>query len=247
VYSNGDYVNSYNYAARPALYLDLDSSIFKSSDLPEGWQEMVASPYRINPPPPTVTFDPVGGAVSEPSRSVEYNTAVGELPRPTRDGYDFEAWYTLADGGEKVEETTVIKGNITFYAHWNPIPYTVTWNANGGAVSPVTITVAYGQAVGELPKPTRDGYDFKGWYTLADGGDQINEATVITADVTFYAHWTQTPTPNPPPPSPPTPNPPPSQFTVTFDPVGGVVSPASKTVNSSTAIGALPKPTRTGY
>ncbi len=70
----------------------------------------------------TVTFDPNDGTLNagEESISVQYKTLYGELPTPTRAGYRFDGWFTGKDGGEKVEETTVvtIRGNHTLYAHW---------------------------------------------------------------------------------------------------------------------------------
>jgi uncharacterized repeat protein (TIGR02543 family) len=73
-----------------------------------------------------------------------------------------------------------------------PLPnYTVTFNANGGSVSPATRTVTSGAAVGTLPAPTRSGYTFAGWFTAASGGTQISASTKVTANVTYYAHWTQ--------------------------------------------------------
>lgn len=49
----------------------------------------------------------------------------------------------------------------------NPGPggdtYTLTFNANGGTVSPATMTVSYGQPYGQLPTPQKTGYTFATW------------------------------------------------------------------------------------
>ena len=65
----------------------------------------------------------------------------------------------------------------------------VTFNPNGGNVSEPTRRILIGDQVGTLPTPTRDGYAFIGWFTLSDGGDQIDATTIITADVEYFAHW----------------------------------------------------------
>ena len=85
-----------------------------------------------------------------------------------------------------------------------PTNYTVTFNANGGSVSPATRTVASGAEVGTLPDATRSGYTFDGWFTSANGGTKITSSTKVTANVTYYAHWTQVvmPPPGPIPPKP---------------------------------------------
>ncbi|MBQ8399986.1 MAG: InlB B-repeat-containing protein [Clostridia bacterium] len=108
---------------------------------------------------------------------------------------------------------------------------TVSFNANGGSVSPATIIVTYGSKYGTLPTPTRTGYTFKGWYTAASGGTQITASTTVstTAPQTLYAQWSAI------------------NSTVTFDANGGSVSTASKTVTYSSTYGTLPTPTRTGY
>ena len=64
----------------------------------------------------------------------------------------------------------------------------VTFNANGGTGG-TTRYVASGKAVGTLPKPTRTGYRFKGWYTKKSGGSKISAKTKIKKSVTYYAHW----------------------------------------------------------
>lgn len=67
----------------------------------------------------TLTFDPNGGTVSETSRSVQYNSAYGELPTPTREGYTFDGWYTSKTGGTQATSSTIMDlYNRTIYAHW---------------------------------------------------------------------------------------------------------------------------------
>jgi len=72
-----------------------------------------------------------------------------------------------------------------------PTIYTVAFDGNGGSVSPETRIVANGSAVGELPTATWAGWVFNGWYTEAHGGKKVTEATIVSANVTYYAHWTQ--------------------------------------------------------
>ena len=71
--------------------------------------------------------------------------------------------------------------------------YTVTFDPNGGTVSPASMTVTYGQPYGTMPVPTRSGYTFDGWYTMASGGALITDSTTVStaANHTLYAHWTQ--------------------------------------------------------
>jgi uncharacterized repeat protein (TIGR02543 family) len=66
--------------------------------------------------------------------------------------------------------------------------YTVTFNANGGSVSPSSAVTIDGKLTA-LPIPTRSGYDFVGWYTTASGGQPVSTGTEFTQDTTLYAHW----------------------------------------------------------
>ena len=73
----------------------------------------------------TVTFDAQGGVVAEKARAVTNGCAVGELPMSARDGFAFDGWWTVANGGTQVASTTIVATNVTYYAHWTedaPVP-----------------------------------------------------------------------------------------------------------------------------
>ena len=46
------------------------------------------------------------------------NPSIGSLPTPTRSGYGFDGWYTAANGGTKITDSTKVTANTTLYAHW---------------------------------------------------------------------------------------------------------------------------------
>lgn len=76
---------------------------------------------------------------------------------------------------------------------------TVTFDANGGSVTPATAEIGYGSGmtygdkIEELPVPTRSGYVFDGWFTAKDAGTQVLASTVVAVNRnhTLYAHWVQ--------------------------------------------------------
>lgn len=145
----------------------------------------------------TATFNGNGGGTPSPSTiTKEYNTALGTLPTCTRTGYTFLGWYTASSGGTKISTTTVVTKDITYYAQWSINSYTLTFNPNGGTVTPTSKNLEYNSAYGTLPTPTRASdaqytYTFAGWYTAATGGTQVTAATKMAAkDTTVYAHWT---------------------------------------------------------
>ena len=147
--------------------------------------------------PCNVTYDANGGSCG--TASEKYTGTALTLPTPTRDGYWFVGWYDAAEGGNKIGDAGAKynpANEITLYAHWQEkVEYTVTYNANGGSVSPASAT--YQGTALALPTPTRTGYKFNGWYTAASGGTKIGDAGatyVPSANITLYAQWEQKPT-----------------------------------------------------
>ena len=96
-----------------------------------------------------------------------------------------ETGYNIANGIETIEGQQYKTGYLA-------ISKIVTFDPNGGTVDETTRGVEVGKAIGQLPKPTRAGYKFDGWFTESTGGTQITENEIITDDVTYYAHWTAT-------------------------------------------------------
>jgi uncharacterized repeat protein (TIGR02543 family) len=149
----------------------------------------------------TVTFNKNDGTTTTPETIgvTPPKTTVDALPtEPTRSGYSFVEWNTLADGtGAKFDtSTTVTTGNITVYAKW-VATYTVTFDKNGGDTdaSPTTKTVTYpATTVVTLPTaPTLTGNTFLEWNTQTDGsGTAFTATTPVTADIIVYAKWTPT-------------------------------------------------------
>lgn len=71
---------------------------------------------------------------------------------------------------------------------------TVTFDLNydGGGIDCEAYFVE-GQGISSLPVPnSRSGYTFDGWYTAPVGGSEFTVGTVVTSDMTVYAHWSAT-------------------------------------------------------
>ena len=73
-----------------------------------------------------------------------------------------------------------------------PQTHTVTFIPGEGASSVAPQTVNDGESLTEIPEPTKDHYDFAGWYTGEHGeGDRLTLETTFTADATYYANWVE--------------------------------------------------------
>ena len=86
-----------------------------------------------------------------------------------------------------------ITENTELTARWTANTYTVSFDAGEVGVSPSYKDVIFGDTYGEMPEPVRDGFNFDGWFTAADGGTQVTDTDTvdITSDTTLYAHWTE--------------------------------------------------------
>lgn len=151
----------------------------------------------------TITYDANGGIGGPENQKKEWNvdTAISSK-KPTQKGYVFEGWNTEEDGsGDDYfpEDDYTENEDLTLYAQWMPIKYTVAYNGNGstsGSMSTQTFT--YGKSYNLAANGfVRSGYHFAGWNTKADGSGTAyaDKASVknLTANsggtVTLYAKW----------------------------------------------------------
>ena len=193
----------------------------------------------------TVKYNANGGSGAPSSQTKTYGkTLTLSSTKPTRTGYTFSHWDTKSDGsGTNYSPGGSYTANaaVTLYARWSIKSYTLTYNANGGTVSPTSKSINYNATYGTLPTPTRAGYLFNDWYTASSGGTLVSPNDKMgTSNVTIYAHWQS------------------ATLTLTANANGGSIpstsgwtrsgNTATKTVTYNTNYGSLPgNPTRRGY
>ena len=112
-----------------------------------------------------------------------------------------------------------------------PKSVTISFNANGGSVSPTSQSYTSYGTYGSLPTPSaRTGYTFVGWFTDATGGTQVTTAATVPASATtLWAHWTA------------------NTYSVTLDRQSGSGGSSSVTATYGSAMPSITVPTRTGY
>jgi len=109
----------------------------------------------------------------------------------SRTGYTFENWNTEPDGeGDTftANQSITISNDMDLYVQWQANTYTLTFNPNGGTVSPTSKEVTFGEPVGELPIPIRAGHAFQEWRI---GATPVREETIWnhTQAMTVTARW----------------------------------------------------------
>lgn len=67
----------------------------------------------------------------------------------------------------------------------------LSFDAGDGVVAETSRKLTRGSSFGALPEAEKEGWLFAGWYTQANGGEQVNEGTVFEKDLTVYARWTK--------------------------------------------------------
>ena len=176
----------------------------------------------------TITLIPGTGATVTPNTvTLASGSEVGDLlPTPEKTGSTFLGWYEESTWETPVTSSTTVSSNVSFYAKWVENVTASFIPGEGATVTPNSITVAPGSALGELPTPEKTGYTFKGWFTDPTSGTQITSSTTINADTSYYAHWVK-------------------NVTVTFNADGGTASFNSKELEPGTAVGELPTATKT--
>ena len=148
----------------------------------------------------TVSFNANGGTGAPASQTKTHDVSLTlSSTAPTRTGYTFNGWNTAADGtgtNYSAGGSYATNADLSLFAKWTLIQYTVTWDANGGTVSPTSSTVNSGSSV-TAPTPTRAGFNFSTWRNPISGGDPVTVAAggsyTPTASITFYAIWTAIP------------------------------------------------------
>jgi len=107
---------------------------------------------------------------------------MGELPTPARANYDFIGWYTAATGGTRITASTIVpSSNVTYFARWVRQTVTITLNANGGTVTPPSVTRNAGAVMGELPTPNAKGTKCQGDGSLDTPVVKMNISKILVS------------------------------------------------------------------
>ncbi len=139
----------------------------------------------------TVTFDSQEGTTVSPITDVNHNASITAPTVPTKEGHTFEGWYTDSTFETAWNfDTDTVTDNMTLYAKWSPLSYTVTFDSqDGSAVYPIT-DVNHNASIIAPTAPTKEGHTFEGWYTDTTFETAWNfDNDTVTDNMTLYAKW----------------------------------------------------------
>ena len=147
----------------------------------------------------TLTYDENGGS-GEMDEQTGTNFTIASNGFTAPSGYTFKEWNTNAKGSG----TTYVAGqqvtlteDLTLYAVWQALTYTVTLDAAGGTGGSANVTATFDEAMPNITVPTRNNYTFRGYFSEQNGaGTQYYDANgsstnswTTASDATLYAAW----------------------------------------------------------
>lgn len=163
----------------------------------------------------SITKNNDGTGTAKVKYEVNYYYSLGILA--TRSGYVFKGFYDAPSDGIQVfkvdgntrclsvtskyynkDNIWKYAGDVTVYAQYSPITYTLKYDANGGSGTMSNQKCTYDVSQALMANTfKRDGYTFKGWNTKADGtgtaySDKQSIENIADKDgtvVTLYAQW----------------------------------------------------------
>lgn len=124
-----------------------------------------------------------------------------DVPVPTREGYRFLGWYTSQTyDGTPVDRMDYTTAQPTYYAKWELITYTVSYDANGATLGATVEDLL--RSVENVQRLVPNGfthleYVFDSWNTAPDGsGVRLTDQQAVgfihgaeDGHVTLYAQW----------------------------------------------------------
>lgn len=156
-------------------------SVLNNINLYAKWTEEVPEQH-------TVHFVVNGGSTIEDM--VVGDKVYIEEPTTTKDGYKIEGWYLDADFTDRIVFPYCITEDTTFYVKWEDATVYKTITYIYGINDYTTKKVPIGSEV-VLETPTKDGYNFDGWYLEDTYENQVSSPYTINDNIILYAKWTE--------------------------------------------------------
>ena len=125
--------------------------------------------------------------------SLESRQALYDVVRQTRDGIlrdlDADRLTSIYTQQAIDSRTQLLRQRLSELSRGK---VTVTFVPNGGVCDTSVCSFEIGSPIGTMPSATRSRYVLTGWFTQPEGGERIDENTVLTSPSTetWYAHWT---------------------------------------------------------
>ena len=112
-------------------------------------------------------------------------------------GYTFKKWTTDLTGSNEIGTTQTFSANSTIYAYCSANTTGIMFMTEGGEGGDTSVTATYGLDMPSITPPTKDGYQFKGYFDKSSGGNQYYTPSGTSANkwdkdlqsTILYAQW----------------------------------------------------------
>ena len=159
-------------------------------------EEPAVLTFDTTPANADITLTDIAGNEIEPNKDGTYSVTAGKS--------SYKYTYTVsAPGYVKKTGTVAVTGDQTVEVSLSressggggggsavAKDYTVTFDSNGGS-DVAKQTVTSGEKVNKPADPTREGYEFAGWYTDSKLTTAYDFSSKVTKSITLYAKWTE--------------------------------------------------------
>ena len=171
---------------------------FKEKDLINQWDfskdvvlENVNLYAKWNPNTYTVIFIVNGGNPAPEQQNISYYNKVVTPHIMHKTGFGFGGWFKEPEFINQWDfHNDIITENITLYAMWDINFHTVSFESNGGSITPEQQEIAHGSEAIIPSDVNKIGYGLVGWFKepeLINLWDFNNNK--ITENITLYAKW----------------------------------------------------------
>lgn len=170
-----------------------------------------------------ITLQPQGGTLTGDlvitvRRGITWEQLEQQIKTPTKLYYDFKHWSLEAYGSEIVPDKK-FSVDTTIYAVWKTHTYELTFDPNGGTITPDRMSVKAGTkwgAVEDAVVAKKQDFIMDGFSATANGA-RISRYDAIVADANVFVRWAEH-----------------KMITITFDALGGSAVPSVEVLSGHT-------------
>ena len=133
----------------------------------------------------TVSFVLEGEEIS--NQNVEFDSQAAEPKIETREGFEFDGWYTDPGFTSKFDFSSPVQSDLNLYARWKKKKHTVSFVLDQENIP--SQKVEFDTQAKEPTIEDKEGFEFDGWYTDSGFTSKFNFSSPIKSNLTLYARW----------------------------------------------------------
>jgi len=160
--------------------------------------------------------------------SLEYLSLIPSISTPTKVGHTFLDWFSDSAFTNAFNLTSMPAEDITLYAKWQALTYTMTFNVDGGSLVN-EIKLPFDSEITKPIDPTKDKHQFLGWFLNLEDDEAYVFDRMPAQNVTLIAKWKQV------------------IYTISLNSNGGTLTSTTLNLSIDLIIGGLETPSRLGY